>query len=211
MKYAPEKHHRRSIRLKDYDYSQSGAYFITICTQKRECLFGEIVDGEMRLNDAGQMVQTKWDELPKYYTGIDIDEFVIMPNHFHGIILIHDVGAGPRACPDKGQTGLGQPRGVAPTMSLPDVVHRFKSLTTTRYRQGVTQNGWPPFPGKLWQRNYYEHVIRDEDELLEIREYIANNPKKWAEDENNPINIKEGQPQSGRPAGSPLQRLKIKR
>ena len=100
--FNPQIHHRRSIRLKDYDYSQSGAYFITICTQKRECLFGEIVDGEMRLNDAGQMVQTTWDELPKHYTGIEIDEFVVMPNHFHGIILIHDVGAGPCACPYEG-------------------------------------------------------------------------------------------------------------
>ncbi|MBI2487874.1 MAG: transposase [Deltaproteobacteria bacterium] len=205
MTYDPEKHHRRSIRLKEYDYSQAGAYFVTVCTQNRECLFGGIVDGQMRLTDAGQMVQTTWDELPKHYTGIDIDEFVVMPNHVHGIILIQDVGAGPGACPNK-----GQPQGVTSTLSLPDVVHRFKSITTTRYRHGVAQKCWSPFPGRLWQRNYYEHIIRNEDDLLDIREYITNNPSRWSEDENNPINFKEGQPQLGQADESPLHILKIK-
>jgi len=198
MKYDPEKHHRCSIRLKDYDYSQVGAYFITICTYNRECLFGEILNGETKLNDAGQMIHTVWNELPRHYIGVEVDEFVVMPNHIHGIIVLN-VGAGPRACPDKGQSELqpregrprgGQPQGVAPTLSLPDVAHRFKSLTTAHYRFGVTQNGWPPFPGKLWQRNYYEHVIRNENDLNEIREYIINNPLKWELDTENPKNIK---------------------
>ncbi len=196
MTFDPDKRHRRSIRLKDYNYAQAGVYFVTICAQNRACLFGEIVDGVMQLNDAGQMIQSVWDELPPYYRGVDIDACTVMPNHIHGIIVLTVVGAGPRACPDNGQPrgvdghprGVhGQPRGVAPTtMSLPDVVHRFKSLTTTRFRHGVIQNGWPPFPGKLWQRNYYEHIIRDEDELNRIREYIGNNAARWAEDENNP-------------------------
>ena len=179
-----QSHRRRSIRLRHYDYTQPGAYFVTVCTQHRECVFGEIVDGKMRLNDIGRMIYHVWCELPQYYAGINIDEFVVMPNHFHGIIMI--VGAGPRARP---HADAGQPRGVAPTMSLPDVVHRFKSLTTTRYRQGVIQNQWPPFSRKLWQRNYYERVIRDDAELNEIRQYVVNNPANWLEDENYPTRI----------------------
>ena len=96
--FDPKIHHRRSIRLQGYDYSQAGMYFITLCTQKRECLFGAIVDGHIQLNDAGRMVQTVWDEIPSHYSGADIDVFIAMPNHIHGIIAI--VGAGPRACPD---------------------------------------------------------------------------------------------------------------
>lgn len=161
IRYAPEKHHRRSIHLKDYDYSQSGAYFITICIQNRKCLFGEIINSEMRLNDGRRMVQTVWDRLPKYYTGIDIDEFVIMPNHFHGIILIHDVGAGPCACPDKGQTGLGQPRGVAPTMSLPDVVHRFKPYYHTGKALLKTA-------GRRFQANYGNAIITNTSSAMRM-------------------------------------------
>ena len=217
---------RRSIRLRGYDYSKSGAYFVTICTQNRACLFGEIIDREMGLNDAGGMIQTVWDEIPEYYTGVDIDAFQIMPNHIHGIIVI--VGAGPCACPEtetipcacpdnilqprdklqfcdtvqkqnsehphnfgqpqgEGQPQkIGQPQGVAPTLSLPDVIHRFKTMTTKRYVDGVKQNGWPRFNGKLWQRNYWEHIIRNESELNRIRQYIIENPVKWEFDRNNP-------------------------
>ena len=112
---------RRSIRLKEYDYTQAGFYFITICTQNRIGLFGKIENGEMALNDAGKMIQTAWNEIPIYYNGFDVDEFVVMPNHIHGIIKIkhnnptvdmaRPVGAGPRACPGP----IGQPQGVAPT------------------------------------------------------------------------------------------------
>ena len=119
MKYNPNIHNRRSIRLKGYDYSQAGAYFVTICTQNREYMFGDVVDGKMILNDAGRMVQMVWDEIPENYCGIGIDEFVIMPDHVHGIIVL--VGATPRGCPDNeifvGREILeqGQPRGVART------------------------------------------------------------------------------------------------
>lgn len=182
-------HHRHSIRLLGYDYSQAGAYFVTICTQGRACLFGDIADGEMRLNDAGGLVQAVWDEIPGHYAGIDIDLFQIMPNHIHGIIIIGitPVGAGPCACPEPGQTHTGQPRGVAPTLSLPDVVHRFKTLTTKRYADGVKQYGWTPFPGRVWQRNYYEHIIRNNESLNRIRAYIINNPLQWELDRENPI------------------------
>ena len=118
MRSDPEKPHRRSIRLGGYDYSQPGAYFVTVCAQNRECLFGELVDNKMRLNDAGRMVESVWEELPRHYAGIDIDAFVAMPNHIHGIIMLLDgdvVGAGPRARPDnrKSRPLDGQPRGVA--------------------------------------------------------------------------------------------------
>jgi len=160
---------------------------VTIGTKNRECLFGEAVEGEMHLNEIGEMVQTVWEELPEYYSGIGIDVFQIMPNHVHGIIILNHeisgVGAGPCACPF-----LGQPRGVAPTMSLPDVVHRFKSLTTNRFRQIIKNYNCPLFPGqKFWQRNFYEHIVRNNKELNQIREYIQNNPLKWHLDQENPL------------------------
>jgi putative transposase len=215
----PERHCRRSIRLKGYNYSQAGAYFITICTQGRECLFGQVVDGTMRLNDAGQMIQAIWQEIPNYYSGVAVDAFVVMPNHIHGIIILvgavphpnddQPVGTGPRACPDKspyaypndGQPvgagpracpdirqphGMGQPQGVAPTLSLPNVVHRFKTITTKRYIDGVKQCGWHRFQIRLWQRNYFEHIIRDDESLHHIRQYIVENPLRWHLDRENP-------------------------
>jgi REP element-mobilizing transposase RayT len=165
-------HYRKSIRLKDYDYSQTGGYFVTICTKNRQCVFGEIIEGQMVLNDAGWMVQRVWDEIPGNYPGIETDVFIVMPDHIHGIIII--VGAGPCACPVE-----GQPRGIAPTMSLPDIVNRFKTMTTKRYTDGVKQCGWRSYPGRLWQRNYFDRVIRNEKELDQIREYIFDNPEKW--------------------------------
>ena len=198
-KYNPEIHHRRSIRIADYDYSTTGVYFVTICIQNRICLFGKTEGGEIQLNEAGYMVHKIWNELPEKYPGVEIDEFIVMQNHIHGIVVLN-VGAGPCACPDsnKGQPKVegqakvkGQPRGVAPTrLSLPDVVHRYKSFTTSEYRIGVEQLNWIPFPGKLWHRNYYEHVIRNEKELNQTREYISNNPLQWALDNENPQNMK---------------------
>jgi len=199
MKYNPDIHHRRSIRLREYDYSIAGAYFVTVCTQGRECLFGDVVAGEMQMNDAGRMVESVWNDLSINYPGVAVDAYVVMPNHFHGIgVLVNEpVGAGPRACPDVlGQghpqggaptkMGIGHPQGGAPTLSLFDVMHRFKSLTTARYRHGVKHADWPPFPGRLWQRNYYERVIRNDEELVAIREYIQCNPANWAQDEEHP-------------------------
>ncbi|GMT48212.1 MAG: hypothetical protein IEMM0007_1778 [bacterium] len=212
MIFNPDTHHRRSIRLKGYDYSQEGLYFITICTQNRSCLFGEIKEGEMVLNDAGIMIKTVWHKIPEYYHEFNIHEFIVMPNHVHGIIqtISNPVGAGPRACPicchpicacaiptrpinefrqtngkttTNGRQTNGQPRGVAPTMTLSDIVHRVKTLTTKRYTDGVKNNDWPRFNKKLWQRNYYEHIIRDEKSYYQISEYIQTNPLKWQDDE----------------------------
>ena len=181
MKYDPQKHRRRSVRLNGYDYAQPGSYFVTLVTQHRTCLFGDIINGESQLNDAGRLVQSVWIGLPVHYPGVVTDAFVVMPNHFHGIIIL--LGARPRACPEDNR---GQPQGVAPTMSLPDVVHRFKTLTTKRYADGVKQCGWTPFAGRLWQRNYYEHIIRDEESFDRIRQYIADNPARWTFDRENP-------------------------
>ena len=262
---------RQSIRLRGYDYAQFGAYFVTICTQHRQRLFGDVVDGVMVLNDAGKMIHRIWNDISIYYDGVYTDEFIIMPDHIHGIVVIlpkgSHVGAIPPWLPtfdkplspvfdnpslpivhvlnachtdthichtdtyichtdthiprdkhddqqwnkrcdknqgdhgfmldqqwnkrcDKNQgdyifSNVGDHGGIAPTgmahavYSLSDVVHRFKTLTTKQYRDGVHHQNWPPFPGKLWQRNYYECIIRDDVALSNIRQYIANNPKNW--------------------------------
>ncbi|MEW6686632.1 MAG: transposase [Candidatus Edwardsbacteria bacterium] len=190
MTYNPEKHHRHSIRFKGYDYSQTGAYFVTICTQNRKCLFGAIVNGKIALNELGGVIEKIWKEIPLYYSGIDIDEFVVMPNHIHGIILI--VGADPCVCPIK-SNDIGRTQGFAPTekLSLSNVVQRFKSLTTKKYIDGIKQNNWQTFNKRLWQRNYYEHIIRNEDELNRIRKYIQINLLKWQFDRENPDRIKD--------------------
>lgn len=200
VKYDPLKHHRRSVRLKGYDYSQAGAYFITICAQDRACLFGDVVDGEMRLNEAGRMVLDEWHALPNRFPNVDLDAFFVMPNHVHRIIVIthaDSVGAGlvgaglvpapvPMATPH-GATQNGATTRFAPTVG--DVVKAFKSTTTVLYIRGVKQSGWPSFHGRVWQRNYYEHIIRDEESLNRIREYIHNNPLQWALDRQNPTHV----------------------
>ncbi|HXF70107.1 MAG TPA: transposase [Thermoflexus sp.] len=185
MPYDPQRHHRRSIRLRGYDYSQPGAYFITICTQNRECLFGEVVDGEMELNDAGQMVAEQWQALPERFPHIRMDAFVVMPNHLHGIILIEPIDA--RA--DRATFGGHQEAPAQGAPSIGVVIGAFKSLTTVLYAHGVRQFGWTPFFGRLWQRNYYEHIIRDEHSLKRIRAYILSNPSLWPLDRENPQRI----------------------
>ncbi len=239
MKYNPQKHHRRSIRLKGYDYSQAGLYFITICAQNRACLFGEIVVGpslvgaplvgaqmgaQMVLNDGGKMVETEWLKLPNRFTNIELHEFVVMPNHFHGILeitvgapLVGALRVDTQNTPDT-QNGRpegqpeGQPQGIAPTGHAPttitpdisadaptdtaknktvgDMMDAFKSITTVEYIRGVKTLGWQPFDGKLWQRNYWEHIIRNYNEYQRISEYIINNPQKWDNDKlNNKDNL----------------------
>jgi putative transposase len=283
MAYDPEKHHRRSIRLKGYDYTQPGAYFITICTHGRECLFGEIIDGEMHLNEAGQIVVQTWQDLPNHVPNVQLDAFVVMPNHVHGIIIITDhaegIGAGlkparttmgPDSAADSGSTagpgsvgagsvgagsvgagsvgagsepapttttapgsaaGFGPttgsgPVGAGPTMGsgptaapgsttgsdpvgagsepaptepaptepaptepaptrssygLPEIVRQFKTFSARRINE---LRGTPGTP--VWQRNYYEHIIRNESSLNRIRQYIAENPARWDADQENP-------------------------
>jgi len=185
---------RRSIRLKGYDYSQAGAYFVTICTQNRLHLFGEITNDEMVLNDAGMMVVKWWNELENKYPDIELDEFAVMPNHFHGIIQIFDtntVGADLRVCPFLCIHPHYQDRHVGRRAGLP--LHRmmqwFKTMSTNEYICNVKNNYWTPFIKKLWQRNYYDHIVRNENELNRIREYIIINPMQWQCDRENPNHI----------------------
>ena len=171
---------RKKLRLDNFDYASDGYYFITICTCQNRNMFcnvgagpcaGPIIGPVLSLNKIGLMVKSIWSEIPNYYPHIDIDEFVIMPNHMHGIIVISNRHR--------------RPQGGAPTkyLSLCDVIHRFKSLTTTRYRQ-LTH-----ISRKLWQRSFYDHVVRSEKSLDEIRKYIQGNPVQWERNEERPENL----------------------
>jgi REP element-mobilizing transposase RayT len=180
MKYNPDIHHRRSIRLKGFDYSHAGAYFVTLCTQKRECLFGEIANGKVALSPYGQIVKEEWVRTAEIRKELIMDLFVVMPNHLHGIVFIHNnayrpVGAHGRA-PLRDNGSQRKPR------SLGAFIAGFKSVVTKRIN---VMRKKPAVP--VWQRNYYEHIIRNENELIRTSEYILNHPARWAEDENNPM------------------------
>ena len=214
MKYNPEIYQRRSIRLKSHDYSRVGVYFVTVCTQNRECLFGDIVNWGMILNEFGQIAHNMWKKIPDRYSNVELDIFRIMPNHMHAIIVIGDtneniiVGA-PLAGAQKTTTRAGA--SPAPTImndivndvdtaktisgacampkTIGDVVGSYKSMVANECLK--TYKSKDTFRGKMWQRNYYEHIIRD-DELNRVREYIANNPAQWEMDEENPNVPHEG-------------------
>jgi putative transposase len=171
---------RHSPRLKTYDYSSSGAYFITLCTLNRECMFGGIIDDRMLLNANGEIVLKEWLKTPEIRREIKLDEYVVMPNHFHAVVFIDGRGDRPVARPDNQDVvSPGQSR-LKPA-SIGAFVGGFKSSVTVRINE-IRQT--PNLP--VWQRNYYEHVIRNEDELNEIRQYISTNPLKWALDRENP-------------------------
>jgi putative transposase len=242
------KYKRKSIRLKGYDYTQPGGYFITCVTQDRERLFGKVVNGEMQLNEAGQMVEKWWRALPNKFPSIRLGVYVVMPNHFHGIVVIEEpteedhnagavvVGADQRVYPKEGddedggahvgapqlgipqpgapQLGIPQPGAPQPDAPKPDtpqpntpkldtrrppvglqqrpeaplsqIIQWFKTMTTNAYIHGVKERHWPRFDKRLWQRNYYEHIIRDEAEWMRIHDYIEFNPARWTEDRENP-------------------------
>ena len=185
MSYDPEIHHRRSIRYKGYDYASAGAYFVSVVVQGRLCLFGRVVDGEMRLNGAGKMVRRVWDGMPERFPFIGLDEFVVMPNHVHGVIFFRQVEAmeGVPAMVSTRAPARAPTRG-APTFG--EVVGAFKSVTTVEYGRGVREAGWQRYDWRLWQRNFFERVIRNERELNLIREYIVNNSRNWDSDRENP-------------------------
>ena len=171
MKYDPEIHHRRSVRLKNYDYAESGAYFVTVISQNRQCIFGEVVDGKIELNEFGHILAEEWERSNKIRQEIELDAFVVMPNHIHGIVTIDVVGA----------TGRSPSPSGPPKRSLGAFVGGFKSAVTTRINQFRGTPG-----AAIWQRNYYEHVTRDEESLNRIRQYILDNPARWASDPENP-------------------------
>ncbi len=233
MIYNLDLYHRRSIRLKGYDYSQSGAYFVTICVQNRSCLFGEIIDKKMQMNAAGKMIDRWWNQLPQKFANVELDDFIVMPNHLHGIII---VGADRRVCPDikdgihmvnknkyhalhrnvsvkdnnsfdnksgkhadsfdikldkyngsinnKSGEHTGSP--LQKPVSLSQMIQWFKTMTTNEYIRNIKKNAWHPFDRHLWQRNYYEHIVRNENEIFRIRKYIIENPIKWDMDDENP-------------------------
>ncbi|WP_157850594.1 transposase [Chloracidobacterium thermophilum] len=256
MKYDPERHHRRSIRLRGYDYSQAGAYFVTICTRNRACLFGEVVDGTVQLNPLGEIVQQTWHNLPNHVAGIRLDTFVVMPNHVHGIIMIDDdtgaktmgadgvvgtdgvgahggVGAGSEPAPTHQPaptiepTPTHQPTPTTETKNptatltstitpatetapiieattpgpaamsavrlkrqgLPEIIRQFKTFSARRINE---HQGTPGIA--IWQRNYYEHIIRNREALHRIRQYVLDNPRRWASDRENPAASRPNQP-----------------
>jgi REP element-mobilizing transposase RayT len=202
---------RRSIRLPDFDYTRPGAYFVTMCAYERACFFGEVVDGVMRVNELGEIVQQTWDALPDHYSHVELDQFITMPNHVHGVIVLkdgNDVGAThapPAMLTGDGHGGvgagfkparntnsdivIGEPHKragckPAPTPAgnrhgFPEIVRAFKTFSARRIN---AFHQTPDHP--VWQRNYYEHVIRDDRDLAAIRDYIAGNPARWLDDEN---------------------------
>ena len=165
---------RRSPRLAGYDYSQQGAYFVTMCAFRRSCIFGEIVGDEMRPNDFGDVVAASWNDIPEHHPQVALDEFVVMPNHVHGILLLVDNRSAP------GNVVQGRSSGPA-SGSLGAVVGSFKSAVT----RGINRlRGCPSVP--VWQRSYHDRIIRNDDELRRIRTYIRENPLRWALDPENP-------------------------
>ncbi len=180
MQYDPERHHRRSIRLKGYNYTWTGAYFVTLCTRGRVCLFGEIVVDAMRLNAYGEIVQEEWFRSAEIRREIALfsDEFIVMPNHIHGIVrIVESPDTHVEAtCPTVGATGRSPLRGPA-KRSLASFVAGFKSAATKRINE---HRGTPG--ATIWQRNYYEHIIRHGESLNRIRAYILNNPLQWHSD-----------------------------
>jgi REP element-mobilizing transposase RayT len=208
MTYDQESHHRRSIRLQGFDYTQPGAYFITTVTRDRACLFGQVIDGEMRLNDAGEIARQCWLDIPNHFSNAQLDEFVIMPNHVHGVIVLvessdmtYNVGARHAvplpndavplpndamplpndAVPLPRDLSKGEKFGNPISGSIPTIVRSYKSAVTKRINEC---HGTPGAP--VWQRGYYEHIIRNHESLNRIREYIMNNPLQWALDRENP-------------------------
>ena len=195
MAYDPKIHHRRSIRLQGYDYSQNGAYFITLCTQDRKSIFGKIVNGEMQLSPFGIIVRDEWQKTSEMRKNIEMDEFVVMPNHFHGIIVIDDGDIGRGAMPraqdieERESTGTLQRAptkeefGKPTSNTIPTIIRGFKAAVTKQINTIQIKAGVYNMPERIWQKNYYEHVIRNETSLNKIREYIMSNPLNWKEDD----------------------------
>lgn len=185
MAYDPKIHHRCSIRLKEYDYSRNGGYFVTICSYDKKCIFGKIVNESVELTRIGKIVNDFWYEIPNHFKNAQLDTFIVMPNHSHGIIIITD------DCTDVGPTPPSQINnnngrgGVSPPKcTLGQIVAYYKYQTTKIINKMNKTTG-----SQLWQRNYYEHIIRNIDDLNKIREYIIQNPLKWALDRENPENM----------------------
>lgn len=178
-KYNPAIHHRRSIRLKGYDYSQSGLYFITLCVQDRVCLFGKIENGKIILNKYGEIAHNEWKKTMEIRKNVELLEFIVMPNHFHAIVRL--LGRGELHSPDNtlGNKGVCDTPLQSPSQTIGAIVRGYKSSVTKQINTSLSEvNSFQ----QIWQRNYYEHIIRNEQSYQNISEYIVNNPAKWAED-----------------------------
>ena len=154
MSYDPEIHHRRSIRLQGYDYSQSGAYFVTICTFQRQHLLGAVNNGEMQLNVTGQIVSAIWQRIPQHFPNVELDQFILMPDHLNGIIVISEQ--------------------AEQSISLATIIQNFKSISTRKINK-ITQSSGV----SIWQRNYHERIVRSDRELDRLRQYMLANPVNW--------------------------------
>ena len=180
------KYNRKSLRLKHYDYSTAGHYFVTIVAQNREHLFGEIVEGDMVLNEAGRMIEKWYIKLEEKFHNISNHEMIIMPNHIHFIVEMKYEYQGQTHGSAPTQNNMSNPVGadpcVRPNILLGDVVQWFKTMTTNTYIKMVKNGTLPPFNKRIWQRNYYEHVVRDDVDYVRLATYIQNNPLKWEED-----------------------------
>ena len=185
MGFNPELHRRRSIRLKGYDYSEVGMYFVTICTSNKKCFLGDIVMEKVELSAIGGIASKYWLEIPEHFRNIKLDVFIMMPNHIHGIIFITDKSGGF----DEERRGVINNAPALASNYYSTISPRKGTLSTAvrTYKSAVSrwcgQNGYKYFE---WQRNYHEHVIRNEQDLEQIREYVVHNPLKWDMDEENP-------------------------
>ena len=181
MPFNPDIHHRRSVRLLGWDYSSPGVYYITICTHRRECLFGGVITGEMRLNQFGDAADACWRAITDHTQCIELDEWVVMPNHIHGLIVILDTSVGARhAVPlHQSQEVFGKPK----PDSLSTVVRSFKSAVTRQINTLRNTSGAP-----VWQRSFYDHIVRTQSDIDQIRLYIPENPMQWHMDSENPDN-----------------------
>ena len=194
---------RKSIRLRNFDYSSQGLYFITICIHNRLCLLGDIINGKMILNNAGRMINQWYLKTPYRFKNTTLDEYQIMPNHLHGIVIITGNGRTHGSAPTDNKTNhVAIPVGVDPCVdpnnpcanpkqyrqqqTLFKTIRWFKTMATNNYIRNVKTKNWKPFNKRLFQRNYFEHIIRNENDLNEIREYIKNNPQTWDRNRNNP-------------------------
>ena len=208
MVYDPRIHHRRSIRLRGYDYAGGGAYFITICTQDKVPMFGRVVEGEMIFNEAGRLVQKTWEDLPRRFVSLILDAFQVMPNHMHGVFVLPGPGLHP-ALAEATKAPVIEPGAINPPWSgraagygpggkgrasppptsmanrrrtsMGDVVGAFKSISTIGVNKLLARTGT-----RLLRENFYEHIVRDVEELEIIRDYIIHNPQHWTEDPENP-------------------------
>ncbi len=181
MKFNPKIHHRKTHRLQNYDYSSEWLYFLTIAVKDKLCLFGEIKDDELELFESGKMIEKLWLELENDFENIKLHDYVVMPNHFHGIVEIVKTEldelnrVNTRFTPTGGKFNYNK-------NSISSIIQAFKSKTTHQYIKIVYENKTNPFYKKLWQKDFYEHIIKNEDWYLKIVEYIKNNPIKWEED-----------------------------